>query len=468
MSHVPFFAQVNRYFDKGAGLLDLPPGLLEQVKSCNSVYHVAFPLERDDGRIEVIHGWRAQHSVHKLPTKGGIRFAPSVEEDEVVALAAMMTYKCALMDVPFGGAKGGVRIEKSSYSDEEVERITRRYTFELVTKNFIGPALDVPAPDYGTGAREMAWIVDTYTALSGNQLDSAGCVTGKPIALGGIRGRAEATGRGVYFGVREALADRDWTRAKGIEPGLEGKTFVVQGLGNVGYHAALYLAQGGARMIGVGEREGAIHAIDGLDLESVVAHRSTTGSILNYPGATNLANTALALELPCDILVPAALENQITIDNAPRIQARMIAEGANGPVTSEASEHLLSRGILMIPDLYLNAGGVTVSYFEWIKNLSHVRFGRMGRRFEELSNARILRTVEGLTGNRIDEQAFGQAIAGAGEADLVDSGLEDTMITAWHQMKDFALRENADLRSAAYALAISKVAQSYLERGIFP
>jgi glutamate dehydrogenase (NAD(P)+) len=468
MSHIPFFAQVNRHFDKAAGLLDLPGGLLEQVKSCNSVYHVAFPLERDDGRIEVVHGWRAQHSVHKLPSKGGIRFAPTVEEDEVVALAAMMTYKCALIDVPFGGAKGGVRIEKSSYSDEEIERITRRYTFELVTKNFIGPALDVPAPDYGTGAREMAWIVDTYTALSGNQLDSAGCVTGKPIPLGGIRGRTEATGRGVYFGVREALADRDWTRAKSIEPGLEGKTFVVQGLGNVGYHAALYLQQGGARMVGVAEREGAIHDIDGLDLESVVAHRSTTGSILNYPGATNLANTSLALELPCDILVPAALENQITIENAARIQARMIAEGANGPVTSEASEHLLTRGIPMIPDLYLNAGGVTVSYFEWIKNLSHVRFGRMGRRFEELSNARILRTVEGLTGNRIDEQTFGQAIAGASEADLVDSGLEDTMITAWHQMQDFALREKTDLRSAAYALAISKVAQSYLDRGIFP
>jgi glutamate dehydrogenase (NAD(P)+) len=468
MSHIPFFAQVNRHFDKAAGLLDLPGGLLEQVKACNSVYHVAFPLERDDGRIEVVHGWRAQHSVHKLPSKGGIRFAPTVEEDEVVALAAMMTYKCALMDVPFGGAKGGVRIEKSSYSDEEVERITRRYTFELVTKNFIGPAIDVPAPDYGTGAREMAWIVDTYTALSGNQLDSAGCVTGKPIALGGIRGRAEATGRGVYFGVREALADRDWTRAKSIEPGLEGKTFVVQGLGNVGYHAALYLQQGGARMVGVAEREGAIYDIDGLHLESVVAHRSTTGSILNYPGATNLANNSLALELPCDILVPAALENQITIENAARIQARMIAEGANGPVTSEASEHLLTRGIPMIPDLYLNAGGVTVSYFEWIKNLSHVRFGRMGRRFEELSNARILRTVEGLTGNRIDEKAFGHAIAGASEADLVDSGLEDTMITAWQQMKDFALRENTDLRSAAYALAISKVAQSYLERGIFP
>lgn len=468
MSNIPFFAQVNRYFDKAATLLDLPSGLLDQVKSCNSVYHVAFPLERDDGRIEVMHGWRAQHSVHKLPSKGGIRFAPSVEEDEVVALAAMMTYKCALMDVPFGGAKGGVRIEKSAYSDGEIERITRRYTFELVTKNFIGPAIDVPAPDYGTGAREMAWIVDTYTALAGNQLDSAGCVTGKPIPLGGIRGRAEATGRGVFFGVREALSDRAWTRARNLEPGLEGKTFVVQGLGNVGYHAALYLEQGGARMIGVAEREGAIHAPGGIPLAAVIEHRESTGSILDFPGATNLAHNALALELPCDILVPAALENQITTDNADRIQARMIAEGANGPVTAEASEKLLARGIPMIPDLYLNAGGVTVSYFEWIKNLSHVRFGRMGRRFEELSNTRILRTVEQLTGNRIDEKTFGQAIAGAGEADLVDSGLEDTMITAWHQMRELALHKNSDLRSAAYALAIGKVAQSYLDRGIFP
>jgi glutamate dehydrogenase (NAD(P)+) len=288
------------------------------------------------------------------------------------------------------------------------------------------------------------------------------------LSLGGIRGRTEATGRGVFFGVREALADKDWTRATGIEPGLAGKTVVVQGLGNVGYHAALFLQRDGARIIGIAEREGAIHDPAGLDVDRVVDHRRSTGSIVDFPGAVNIQPTELALELPCDILLPAALENQITTDNADNIRAKLIAEGANGPVTAEASERLLARGIPMIPDLYLNAGGVTVSYFEWIKNLSHVRFGRMGRRFEELSNTRILRTVEQLTGNRIDREMFAGAVAGANEADLVDSGLEDTMIIAWHQMKEFALLHHTDLRSAAYALAIGKVAQSYLDRGIFP
>jgi glutamate dehydrogenase (NAD(P)+) len=286
--------------------------------------------------------------------------------------------------------------------------------------------------------------------------------------LGGIRGRAEATGRGVFFGIREALNDPEWTRSTRIEPGIAGKRIVVQGLGNVGYHAAKYCQAGGARIIAIAEREGAIRNDGGLEVDRVVEHRKATGSINDYPGATNLARTSLALELECDILLPAALENQITVENVDRIQARMIAEAANGPVTAEANERLLARGIPMIPDLFLNAGGVTVSYFEWIKNLSHVRFGRMGRRFEELSNTRILRTVEKLTGSRIDDGSFSAAIAGADEADLVDSGLEDTMITAWRAMRATASRHQIDLRTAAYVLAVEKIAQSYLERGIFP
>jgi glutamate dehydrogenase (NAD(P)+) len=468
MSGIGFFAQVNRYFDKAAALTVYPRGLLDQIKVCSGVFHMTFPLVRDSGEIEVIHAWRAQHSVHKLPCKGGIRYAPAADEDEVTALAALMTYKCALVDVPFGGAKGAVRIEKSRYSPAEIERVTRRYTFELLHRNFIGPGIDVPAPDYGTGQQEMAWIADTYMAMAPAQLDAAGCVTGKPLALGGIRGRTEATGRGVYFGIREACRHPDDMKALGLDPGLAGKRVVVQGLGNVGYHAARFLQQAGALLIGLAEREGAILDPRGLDLDRVVLHRTETGSILDFPGATNVTPTAAALEIDCDILVPAALEKQITEANCDKIRARIVAEGANGPVTAEASERLLARGVFILPDLYLNAGGVTVSYFEWVKNLSHVRFGRMGKRFEEASNEKILHAVENLTHLHFDAEALQRASAGAGEADLVDSGLEETMVAAFNELRETRLRHGIDLRTAAYHNAINKIARSYLDRGIFP
>jgi len=466
--HIPFFQQVNRHFDKAARLTGQPAGLLEQIKQCNSVYHVAFPLKRDDGRIEVIHAWRAEHSSHKLPTKGGIRYATHVSEDEVMALAAMMTYKCALVDVPYGGAKGAVRIDPQQYSEAEIERVTRRFTYELVSKNFIGPGIDVPAPDYGTGSREMSWIVDTYTALSRNALDAAGCVTGKPLELGGIRGRTAATGRGVFFGIREALRDPAALAETRLDPGIEGKRVVIQGLGNVGSHSAKFMAAAGARLTGLAEREGAIHDEKGFDPDAVMAHRAATGSILDFPGATNLPTTEAALELDCDILIPAALENQITAENAGRVRARIVAEAANGPVTAEANDQLLARNVFIIPDIYLNAGGVTVSYFEWVKNLSHVRFGRLDKRFEEMSNRRIMQAVEELTGTRMAPGPLAVATAGAGEAELVDSGLEDTMIGAWREIADTRARYATDARTAAYVISIEKVARSYLDRGIFP
>lgn len=468
MSKIRFFEQVNKYFDKAAAHTDLPPGVLDQIKRCNSVLHITFPLRRDDGSIANIDAWRAEHSHHRLPTKGGIRFAPTVNEDETMALAALMTYKCALVDVPFGGAKGGIRIDRTQFSTGEIERMTRRYTFELMAKNFIGPAVDVPAPDYGTGPQEMSWIADTYMAMAPTQLDSAGCVTGKPVSQGGIRGRTEATGRGVYFGIREACARADDMQRLGLAPGIEGKRVVVQGLGNVGYHAAKFLQQGGAMLVALAEREGAIANPKGLDLDRVVAHRAERGTILGFPGATDIPRTADALELECDILVPAALENQITAENVDRIRAKMIGEAANGPVTADASEALLARGVLLIPDVYLNAGGVTVSYFEWIKNLSHVRFGRLGKRFEEASNSRILQAMEEMTGKRIDPAKFAQVAAGAGEEDLVNSGLEETMSAAYAEMRDIAARKHVDLRSAAFINAIVKVGRAYVERGIFP
>ena len=378
---ISFFEQVNRNFDKAAAFTSHHPDLLTLIKNCNSVYHFTFPLQRADGSIEVIHAWRAEHSHHKLPTKGGIRYSMSVNEDEVVALAALMTYKCAVVDVPFGGAKGGIAIDSKKYTPQELERITRRYTFELVKKNFIGPGTDVPAPDFGTGPREMAWIVDTYVALSADKLEGTACVTGKPLAQGGIRGRSEATGRGVAIATREA-----------------------------------------------------------------------------------------GLELDCDILVPAALENQITGENADRIKAKIVVEAANGPITSEASERLGERGVLVLPDHFVNAGGVLVSYFEWLKNLSHVRFGRMEKRFEEGAFRRILGAIEGATNKRFGAAEVASITHGADEADLVNSGLEDTFVTAYARLREIRDRHHGkvDLRTAAFIDAIDKIALCYGDLGIFP
>lgn len=468
--HVSFFEQVNRNFDRAAALTKHSPGLLSIIKACNGVYHFTFPLEKDDGQIEVIHAWRAEHSQHKLPTKGGIRYSLGVNEDEVMALAALMTYKCAVVDVPFGGAKGGIKIDGRKYSKDELERVTRRYTFELVKKNFIGPGIDVPAPDFGTGAREMAWIVDTYTALAPDKLEGAACVTGKPLAQGGIRGRAEATGQGLAFVTREVCGVLEDMKALGLSTGLGGKRVVVQGLGNVGHNTAKFLEEEGAILVGLVEYEGAIHNPDGLDLAKVLAHREETKSLLNFPGATNLANRMDGLELECDILVPAALENQITAENAARIQAKIIVEGANGPVTSEASEALDERGVLIIPDHYANAGGVVVSYFEWLKNLSHVRLGRMEKRHEEQAFQRMLKAVENKTGTKFSDEELSKASKGADEAELVKSGLEDTMVAAFHELREVRGRHGnkIDLRTAAFVDAIDKIATCYDNLGIFP
>jgi glutamate dehydrogenase (NAD(P)+) len=468
MGEIRFFEQVNRYFDRAAGFTRHPAGLLDQIKACNGVYHFTFPLKRDDGTIEVMHAWRAEHSGHKAPAKGGVRYSPTASEDDVVALAALMTYKCALVDVPFGGAKGAVRIERGRYSAAEIERVTRRYTYELASKNFIGPGVDVPAPDYGTGAQEMSWIADTYAAMVPGALDAAACVTGKPIAEGGVHGRTEATGRGIHYGLRQVCSYAEDMGALGLKPGLEGKRAVVQGLGNVGYHAAKFLQEGGAVVVGLAEREGAIHAEGGLDIETVVAHRKETGSILGFPGATNITESGKALELDCDILVPAALEGQITAANVDRVRAHIIAEGANGPVTADADERLVKRGVLIVPDIYLNAGGVTVSYFEWLKNLSHVRFGRMDKRFEEASNRRILGAVEQLTGRSLPADVLAGVAEGADEEDLVNSGLDETMCGAYDEIRSIARKHGTDLRTAAFIDAIEKIAVIYMERGIFP
>jgi glutamate dehydrogenase (NAD(P)+) len=464
-----FFDNVSVYFDEAASFTQHPKGLLDQIKICNSVYSFKFPVRTQQG-YQVISGWRAQHSHHKLPVKGGIRYSEDANEDEVKALAALMTYKCAVMDVPFGGAKGAVKINPKNYTLQELEQITRRYTSELIKKNFIGPGVDVPAPDYGTGQREMSWIADTYSAFHPGQIDALACVTGKPVSQGGVRGRLEATGRGVFYGLREVCNHSDDMMQLGLEKGLEGKRIVVQGLGNVGYNAAQFCQQGGAIIIALAEYEGAIHNPKGLDVEAVMKHRKETGSLLNFPGATNLPAREDALELDCDILIPAALENQITEENAGRIKAKILAEAANGPTTARAAEILLRRGVLVIPDIYLNAGGVTVSYFEWLKNLSHVRFGRMGKRFEATSFEKLLRVIEENTGRRLSDTERKTVARGADEIDLVNSGLEESMAVAYDQIREVWKTDSRipSLRTAAFIGAINKIATCYAELGIFP
>jgi glutamate dehydrogenase (NAD(P)+) len=465
-----FEDNVNAYFDQAARFCRHAKGLLDQIRICNSVYSFAFPVRHADGTIEVVRAWRAEHSYHKLPTKGGIRFSSQVHESEVKALAALMTYKCALIDVPFGGAKGAVQIDPARYSVEQLERITRRYTHELDRKHFIGPGIDVPAPDYGTGEREMSWIADTYGQLHTGELEALACVTGKPVTEGGIHGRREATGRGLMYALSEACRSAEDMRALGLSVGLEGKRLVVQGLGNVGYHAAKFCREQGAIIVGLAEREGAIYNPKGLDEDEVLNFRKRTGSLLGFPGSTDILRSADALELECDVLVPAALEDVLTSENAARIKAKIILEGANGPTTPKADEVFRKKGILVIPDVYANAGGVTVSYFEWLKNLSHVRLGRMDRRRQAATELRLLDAIEVATGRKFSDAERQSFVKVTDELTIVNSGLEDTMIVAYQGIREALRRqpEIGDLRTAAFVSAINKVAIVYEELGIFP
>lgn len=467
-----FYQSVSDYFDKAARHLDLPAGLLQQIKVCNAVYQINFPV-KIKGEVRVIEAYRVQHSHHRTPTKGGIRYSNHVNQEEVMALATLMSYKCAIVDVPFGGAKGGVKINPWEYEEEELERITRRYTTELIRRNFIGPSIDVPAPDYGTGAREMAWIYDTYRTFKGDEIDSAGCVTGKPVNQNGIRGRDEATGRGVFYGLREACDIPEDMKRLGLTPGIAGKTMVVQGLGNVGAHSArIAQDEGGAILVGVSEVEGAIYKADGIDVHELLKFRKETGSILGFPGAQvfDKKDRRSVLEFECDILIPAALESQITGENAGRIKAKIIAEAANGPTTFEAEAILNKAGKLVIPDVYLNAGGVTVSYFEWLKNLSHMRFGRMDKRFNQQNYNNLVDLVAKYTGREISEEQRRLIARGAEEVDLVRSGLEETMVSSYLQIREIKMqkKEIEDLRTAAFVSAISKISNDYQNMGIFP
>jgi glutamate dehydrogenase (NAD(P)+) len=468
-----FRDDVYRMYDEAAAYLALPPGLSERVKSCSVLLHLRIPV-RVEGDVRVFDAYRAQHSFHRRPVKGGIRFDLGVTSDEIVALATLMTFKCALVNVPFGGAKGGVRIDPRAESIDTLERVTRRYTAELYWRNCIGPGVDVPAPDMGTGPREMAWIADTYVTLNPTSIDPLACVTGKPVSQGGIRGRNEATGRGVQYGMRELFRSTDDVAACGLDGGLEGKRVIVQGLGNVGYHAAKFLRdEDGCIIVGIVERDGALWDPAGLDVDAVAQHIRQVGTVRGFFSGASVGQLvepgASVLTYPCDILIPAATEGQITADNAPAVQARLVVEAANGPVTADAAKILTARGIAVLPDFYINAGGVTVSYFEWSKNLTHMRYGRMSRRIEQERFGGLMRAIEGTTNNRFTPEHWATVAQGAGEVDHVRSGLDDTMREAMAEIREARARHGApDLRTAAFIVAIHKVVTSNLELGTWP
>lgn len=467
-SNTSFLQSVDQNFCHAMTFLDLPEGLAERIIQCNSTYTVRFGV-RLRGCMYSFTGWRSVHSEHCEPVKGGIRYAPNVDADEVEALAALMTLKCSLVDLPFGGSKGALKIDPREWTPQELERITRRFTQELNKRGLIGPGLNVPAPDVGTGEREMAWMVDEFRRANPTDVINArACVTGKPLSKGGIAGRTEATGRGVQFAIHSYLRD---CRTPGIlgQRHLKGASVVVQGFGNVGYHAAKFLSEeDGARITVVAERDGYVTKPEGLPVEVLKQHQSITGSILGFPGATSFAGNMTGLEEPCDILIPAAMENAIDIDNAQRVNAHLIVEAANGPVTFEADRALRSRGVTILPDLYVNAGGVVVSYFEWVKNLTHIPFGLMERRRRERRNYTIATALERMTGKSFPADMRDEFLEGGAEIDLVRSGLEDVMRSTWVNIADLleARPELGDYRTAAYVTSIRRIAAAYEAIGI--
>ncbi|GGX53012.1 glutamate dehydrogenase [Tateyamaria omphalii] len=468
-----FRESVDIMFNRAVALMDLPPGLEEKIRVCNATYTVRFGV-RLRGQIQTFTGYRSVHSEHMEPVKGGIRFALGVNQDEVEALAALMTYKCALVEAPFGGSKGGLHVDPREYDEHEMELITRRFAYELIKRDMINPAQNVPAPDMGTGEREMAWIADQYKRMNTTDINGVACVTGKPTNAGGIQGRTEATGRGVQYALREFFRDATGVEKAGMSGTLDGKRVVVQGLGNVGYHAAKFLAdEDGCKIVGIIERDGALVDDRGLDVDAVRNWIAGHGGVSGYPDGTYVENGSSVLEKDCDILVPAALEGVINLSNAARVTAPLIIEAANGPVTAGADAILREKGTVIIPDMYANAGGVTVSYFEWVKNLSHIRFGRMQRRQEEARHQLVVDELERLSRHLGDAWSMtpdfkDKYLRGADELELVRSGLDDTMRAAyqsmasvWHDRGDVD-----DLRTAAYLVSIGKVADSYRAKGL--
>lgn len=469
MSQPTSFSQnVDQMVERALVILNVDPGIAQAIKTPDSTIKVNFPVEIDDN-IEVFSGWRCVHSTHRCPAKGGLRFAPTVNQDEVEALAALMTYKCAIVNVPFGGSKGGLLIDPTRYNRRNMQKITCRFARELIQKGYLSPSLNVPAPDMGTGEREMTWIANTYRLQHPEDINYSACVTGKPVVHEGIQGRKEATGRGVVFAIREFFRHPDEIKRAGLQGALSGKRIILQGLGNVGYHAGNILEEeDGAKIIAVIERDGAVINPRGISTRRLRQHINEHSGVRGYPDANFVADGKAAMEEECDILIPAAMEAQITSDNAPRLNCSLIVEAANGPVTFGADTILQRRGISILPDSYVNAGGVTVSYFEWVRNMSHIRLGRMERRYDELRGEEMVTAIEKMTQKPATPEIHEALARGANELDLVRSGLDDTMRLAFQEIKEARdqYEQIEDFRTAAYIVAIGKIVRSYLDIGI--
>lgn len=461
-----FLQSVERTFDQAADLVGVSPGLRHKIKVANSTYTVRFGV-RLRGKLYTFTGYRSVHSEHMEPVKGGIRYSPYADQDEVEALAALMTYKCALVEAPFGGSKGALVIDPNEWNSEELERITRRFTQELAKRSLISQAQNVPAPDMGTGEREMSWIADEYKRLNPSDLNPWACVTGKPVSKGGIRGRVEATGRGVQYALKEAFRHPRDIKIAGMTGTLKDKRIIVQGLGNVGYHAAKFLSEEDESIIiCVIERDGAVVNESGINIEELRSHITEHGGVAGYEGYVDDSEACLALD--CDIMIPAAMEGVITKHNADQVKAKLIIEAANGPITFTADQILRDRGCVIIPDLYANAGGVTVSYFEWVKNIGKIRFGRLQRRQEERKTNMMVKAIEEMVGKPFPIDVLEDIVAGATELDLVRSGLDDTMRQGYQVISEKWHSDDRipDLRIAAMMIALERIVDSYKSLGI--
>lgn len=452
--------------------------IINIMSSCQSCLRIDFPIKRDNSQYEMITSYRAHHCSHRTPMKGGVRYSLDVDADEVEALAALMTYKNACANVPFGGSKGGIRIDPTCYSKTELQTITRRFLIELTKHNYVGPAIDCIGPDMNTGPREMGWMADAYLKTLGFQnVDSAAVVSGKPLHLGGLRGRLSATGRGMYAAAEFFLEDEELMKKIGLTPGLKGKTFIVQGFGNVGYHVSRYLVRGGAKCVGVSEKDVGIYNPDGIEPEKLEEYReSNKRSVKGFPGGKEVEPSINVLFEQCDILIPSATEKIITADNAKAVKAKMIIEGANGPTTPGADKILLENNVLVLPDIYVNAGGVTASYYEWLKNINHVSFGKLSFGNEKEIAELLLQSVEESMKKELNKddikvimtKKLSNRMQENSEKDIVLSSLAHNIRKSGKEVLQMAKDHDLglNLRLAAYCNATSKIFETYENAGL--
>jgi glutamate dehydrogenase (NAD(P)+) len=462
-----FLEMVNIFFDQASKYTGMSPEMLEQIKTTDTVLQMTIPLSRDDGSISFHKAYRAQHSHHKLPCKGGTRYSPNVDLPEVEALAFLMTIKCACVNLPFGGAKGGIEVNPKSLSKAERERLTRRYALELGKKGFLSPAIDVPGPDLGTGEEEMAWMMDTFVSHHPKNLNGIATTTGKPLELGGIPGRAESTGLGVFYGIREFLQDPYYMDKLGLKTGILGKTFIIQGFGNVGYWAGHFIQKEGGKILGVIEQSASVFNEHGIDVDDLKNFYNQRKSLVGYPKAQVFQDKNEVFSKNCDVLIPAAIERSLNGETAKLIDCKIVAESANGPTTPLGEEILEKKGVLILPDLLMNAGGVTVSYFEYVKNLGHIKPGLLTKRWGARRNQNIIETISKSKNlNAKDAIAGLKRIAyteGASELNLVYSGLEQIMTEAVQETKDTSQKLGVNLRIAAYVNSLKRIEASTLK-----